>query len=130
MICPGECGFQTQSIASFTTHLSKIRICTICQQEFHGRYGSRNYIKHQKDHKKPNKIQARTCPYCGILFKYRCGFVKHQKSRCYQTQGRDSANSLSKSKALGATRSDNVDLWTCEKKRKKVVDDDIVSKYE
>ena len=109
LICPGECGLQTRSITAFTTHLSKIRICTICQKEFHGKYGSREYKKHQDDHKKPDKIQARTCPYCGLVFDYKSGLKRHEKSKCFKSKGKHSANSLSKSKALGATRSDNVE---------------------
>ena len=108
-ICPGNCGFQTLSGSSFTTHISKIRMCHICKKEFHGRFARREFISHMKKHNKANNEKERTCPYCGIVFKYRSELTKHKRSRCYQTQGRDKVHSLSKSKALGATRSDNVE---------------------
>ena len=112
--CPGNCGFQCTKFQKYTQHLSKIRVCHLCPEEFHGDRASQGYDRHMKKHRKAEwKKQTEpslTCQYCGITFKYRHGIERHQKSRCVQTQGRDNRNSLSKSKALGAKRSDNVEL--------------------
>ena len=84
-------------------------MCPICKKEFHGQYGNREFVSHMKKHNKANNDKERTCPYCGIVFIWKSYLTKHKRSRCYQTQGRDKVHSLSKSKALGATRSDNVE---------------------
>ena len=109
LICPGDCGFQTLNSPAFTKHISKIRMCSICNEEFHGQYGNREFVSHMKKHNKANNEKERTCPYCGTVFKHKSVLTKHKRSRCYKTQGRDKVHSLSKVKALGATRSDNVE---------------------
>ena len=107
--CPGNCGFQSNDSRAFTSHISKVRLCSICQKEFHGQRSKRDYDRHMNDHRKPNKLADRTCPYCGLVFDYKSGLKRHEKSKCFKSKGKHSANSLSKSKALGATRSDNVE---------------------
>ena len=107
--CPGDCGFQTISKQALTHHMSRIRMCQICKEEFHGQFAKRLFMRHMKKHNKANNEKERTCPYCGIVFIWKSYLTKHKRSRCYQTQGRDKVHSLSKSKALGATRSDNVE---------------------
>ena len=84
-------------------------MCQICKEEFHGQFAKRLFMRHMKKHNKANNEKERTCPYCGIVFIWKSYLTKHKRSRCYQTQGRDKVHSLSKSKALGATRNDNVE---------------------
>lgn len=81
--CPGKCGFQSKHYKQFNQHISKIRTCHLCHEEFHGQYSSRDIERHLKKHDKVNqKKKSWICQYCNKDFGRKSWFLKHEKTKC------------------------------------------------
>ena len=68
------CDFETQDPGAFGRHVSAIRTCEICAEEFHGKYSSQNHKRHLKKHQ---KATTHNCEYCGKVFKNRTRMLEH-----------------------------------------------------
>ena len=72
---------------SLICSIRAIKLCQLCQKQFHGSNSARDYKRHLQKHKKEAQGRINHCKFCNKSFEVKFNYKRHSNSRkCLNNQ--------------------------------------------